>query len=285
MNGEILTITAAEYHGDPAPTPSLSSSIAAILCTASPLHAWTAHPRLNPDYQPTEKTAYDVGTVAHALLLQGEDVAVIGEFPDWRTNAAKDFRDAARAAGQVPLLTKDWDAVQAMVAAANLQLDRHEASPRLFTAGKPEQTITWEEDGVWLRSRLDWLHDDYRAVDDLKTTSRSANPAAYAKALSGVGADLQAAMYLRAVKTVTGEDAEFRWCVVETSPPYGLSVVSPGTDVLALAESKLQYAIDLWRGCLESGEWPGYTNRVAYAELPGWAQSQWLEKEAMEEAA
>ena len=141
MKPGIYTMTAEDYHADKiASRPSLSASMAHLLCTSSPAHAWVAHPKLNPAFERHEEEKFDVGTVAHALLLQGEDVAVVVDAPDWRTNAAKEERDAARAAGQIPLLAKHWDAVRAMVAATRQQLDKIDTTPALFTDGKPEVT-------------------------------------------------------------------------------------------------------------------------------------------------
>jgi hypothetical protein len=280
----IHAFAANDYHADCCDQPSLSASIAHKLVNQSPLHAWTAHPRLNPAFERQDSEKFDIGNALHALLLEGANGIAVIDAPDWRTKIAKEARDEARAEGRLPLLTKDADSVLEMLAAAKAQLAAHDADPAPFTAGKPEQTLVWQEDGVACRARCDWLHNDLSAIDDLKTTSRSANPEAYSRNLYSVGGDVQAAMYVRAVEKLTGRRPEFRWVVVETSPPYALSVVSPGPDVLALGEAKVEHALQLWRQCLETDSWPGYVNRVCYAELPGWEESRWLEREAREAA-
>jgi hypothetical protein len=126
------------------------------------------------------------------------------------------------------------------------------------------------------------VRTDCRAIDDLKTTSRSANPEAYARALLSVGGDVQAAWYMRGLLAVTGSTRvpDFRWCVVETSPPFALSVISPAPDVLDLGHRKVEYAIGVWRECLASGVWPGYGSDVSYAHAPEWEIAKWLEKAA-----
>lgn len=286
----VLTLSAADYHADKVDDrPSLSASIAAILCAKSPAHAWVAHPRLNPDFERQHEEKFDVGNVAHALLLERdkppEDVVEVICADDWRTKAAKEARDEARAAGRVPLLSKHWHAVRVMVDAALIQLNAVNAEPPMFTDGQPEQTIVWEEpNGVLCRSRLDWLRDDRTAVDDLKTTARSADPAAYARALFSVGGDVQAAFYLRGLKALGHGDALFRWAVVETTPPHALSVISPAPDMLALGEAKVERAIALWAECLKTDKWPAYGTEVAYAEMPPWEEARWLEREDREAA-
>lgn len=280
MSG-VLELTAEAYHADPSEHPSLSASIAHILCTQSPRHAWTAHPKLNPHWARTDDQKFDVGTVAHAMILEGRDIVYVIYADDWRTKVAKEEREYARSLGKIPLLARHRDEVYAMVDAVRAQLDTHGATPALFADGKPEQTLLWEEDGVACKARLDWLRDDMATIDDLKTTSWSANPAAYSRSLFGVGGDVQAAFYLRGLRQLTSAEASFRWVVVETSPPYALSVITPGSDVLALGEAKVEWAIRRWGELLAlDGEWPAYPTEVATAEMPAWEETRWLEQVA-----
>lgn len=282
----VIDLSADRYHADQvADRPTLSASIAHILCTSSPKHAWTAHPKLNPAYRRDEQEHFDIGTVAHAMLLEGDASCVeVLDFDDWRKQAAQDAREVVRASGRIPLLAKHWDAVAAMVAAARDQLAALDVAPPLFTDGKPEQTLVWEERGVACRARLDWLRDDRAAVDDYKTTGRTADPAAFSRAMFDRGYDLQAAFYLRGLHAVTGADAEFRFCVQETQPPYALSVVAPSPAAYALANDKIEYALAAWKRGLDTGEWPAYPVKVCYADVPTWHEVAWLDKEAREAA-
>ncbi|MCC6381785.1 MAG: PD-(D/E)XK nuclease-like domain-containing protein, partial [Dehalococcoidia bacterium] len=142
--------------------------------------------------------------------------------------------------------------------------------------------IVWEEGGVVCRARLDWLHDGGAFVSDLKTTSRSANPDEFTRSIFSMGYDIQVAAYTRAVERTTGVTPEFRFVVVETAPPYALSVIALGPAALTIAEKKWADAVKTWKRCLDRDEWPGYPTRVAYAELPAWEESRWLERELRE---
>jgi hypothetical protein len=287
----IFTMPASAYHDDPAEQPSLSASIASLICSRSPRHAWAAHPKLNPDFARKAESKFDVGTAAHAILLEARPVEHVIEVvyaDSWRTNDAKDRRDAARANGRVPLLEKDADAVVAMLDAAHSQLDAMDLAPMPFTAGKSEQTLIWQEGDVTCRALVDWLRDDFTAIDDYKTTSASADPERWTRTLFTIGADVQTAFYLRGLARVTGEidtRRELRYFVQETYPPYALSVISLGPDVLAVGESKVKHAIRRWSECMASSEWPGYPARVCYAALPAYEESRWMEREAREEVA
>lgn len=279
MESKLLDLTAGEYHADlVSDVPCFSASIATILCNDTPLHAWTAHPKLNPNWTPEDSKVTDIGRIAHALLLEGMAVAEVIEADDWRKNETKAKRDAARESGKIPILAKDYPAIEAMVRAAHIQLEQHAEAKNAFTGGKPEQTIVWDEDGVRCKARIDWLHDSYRFIDDYKTAA-SANPEAFTRQMFGYGYDIQAALYVRAVRAATGKDATFRFIVQEKELPHALCVVSPGPDVLMLAEKKIQFALDLWRKCLESGEWPAYPTRICWAELPPYEETRWLKRE------
>src|SRR3989304_5411057 len=111
------------------------------------------------------------GRPAHAYLLEGESGFAIIEAADWRTKAAKEARDAARAAGKIPLLADRWGDVHGMALAAQRQLDAPDDTPRPLAGGKPEQTLIWQEDGLWCRARLGRRHDGLRGIAGYKTTA------------------------------------------------------------------------------------------------------------------
>lgn len=280
------SIDADAYHADEigAERPSLSASIAHLLLTSSPKHAWTNHPRLNPNFKREHDDKFDVGTAAHWLLLQGDsaEVVTIVEANDWKKNAAKEQREAARAAGRLPLLAKQWAEVQAMVAAVRARLGEVEDTPALFADGAAERTLIWEDDhGVLCRARLDWLRDDLATIDDLKTTKASAHPRQWSRrTMFSIGADVQIAFYLRGVEKLHPDlrgQTRFRYVVVEAYPPYELSVIEPDAGILEVGRFKVEEALEKWAMCLEKNFWPGYSTRPYRAELPAWVEAEWLE--------
>jgi hypothetical protein len=287
----LLTIDSATYHADQLDDtrPSLSKSIIQTLIEKSPAHARVAHPRLNPDFERTEEARYDTGTIAHALFLEGDEskLAVAPEiFTDWKKKAAQEIRDEARACGQIPLLASQAVEVRAMVAALREQCDAFPVAPVLFTEGVAEGVLTWEEGDVLCKARVDWLRNDLKTCDDLKTAARSANPEQWTRSnLWSIGAHIQAAFYGRGLRAKFGVDPEFRFCVVETTPPYAMSVVSLAPSALELAEAQIDWALDVWKRCLDNDVWPSYPQRICYAEAPSWEMTRWMEREAREEFA
>lgn len=282
----LLDVPAASYHADDlVDQPTLSKSVIQLLIDRSPAHAYTAHPKLNPNFSREDDAKYDVGTCAHQLFLEGVDALAIIPFDDWRTAAAKEARETARADHRIPLLAKQADEVYELVEAIRRQCDTFGVQPALFADGEPEQTLVWQENGVWCRARLDWLHNDFSAVDDLKSTRASASPDAWSRTALSIGVDIQAAFYGRGCRAVLGCEPEFRFVVVETSPPYAMSVFSLAPDTLALAEKKIDYAVELWARCLRNDSWPSYPQRVAHVTTPPWVEAAWLERELREAMA
>lgn len=269
------------YHADPCPEPSLSSSIAKKILAFSPLHAWAAHPRLNPNREDEFADKFDLGSAAHSLVLHDPKKFEVIEAPDYKTKAARDLRDAARAAGKIPLIEKNWLRVHAMAHAARLQLDNHEEASDAFKNGKPEQTIIWKEGDIWCRARLDWLPDAGNIFDDYKSTAASADPDTYARMMFNLGYDMQAAFYCRGIRALKlARDPTFRFIVQEIELPHALSVISLMPAAVELAQHKVERAISLWRSCLLSGTWPGYPNRTCYVDAPIWHEQQYLERDA-----
>ena len=118
----IHDVSESEYHRDPAPEPSLSSSLAKLILTRSPLHAWTQSPRLNPDFRPIEKDAFDLGRAFHTMMLgKGAPIEVV-DAENWATKAAKEQRELIRLTGRTPMLAAQYEAVETMVDAARHQL-------------------------------------------------------------------------------------------------------------------------------------------------------------------
>lgn len=292
VTGMFDYISAESYHSDMAGdprhdgTPSLSASLAHVLLSRSPKHAWQAHPRLNPNFERKDDGKFDVGKVCHQLILEGNANVVVVEANDWKTKAAQLARDEAYAHYMTPLLSKHYDQALEMCEAVSAQLAELDLEPLPFTGGKPEVTIVWNEpNGVACRSRIDYLTDDHGWIFDLKTTSRSARGEVWTRgALYDHGCDIQASFYRRGVEALTGVLPEWRWVVVETAPPYALQVIRPGNDLLAFGERRVEKALELWSECLSSDVWPAYSREVFEAELPAFVEMRWLEREAREAA-
>lgn len=276
----IYAIPHDDYHADPCEQPSLSAGIAQLLYERSPRHAWHAHPRLNPDYQNDNDRKFDVGTVAHALLLEGLDHAQCIEADDWRKKDTKAQAEEIRLAGKIPLLTKDYTTVKAMVESAKQAWrDCPDLKGYALEDCATEQTIVWAEDGakspIWLRSRPDAMSPDRRLFVDAKFTKTSANPDAFVVQIARMAYDMRGAFYLRGNAATGGaEDAKYVFLVAEAYPPYCAAFIGLDPAYMSLGASKTEAAIEIWADCMDSGNWPGYFPRIHWASPPTWALAQ-----------
>jgi hypothetical protein len=280
---EFAAISADAYHADPWAEPSLNATVAASLVLETPAHAREKHPRLATTTYKRNTDALDEGTAIHQMLL-GDDRCDILDFDAFRSNDAKEARDASRAAGRTPILQKKWDELLELGDSLKRQVADWPIDPPLFVDGLAEQTILWDEDGVRFRARLDWLRSDLRTIDDLKK-SRTAKPRKFHAAVYGYGYDIKAAFYIRAVRAAFGVDIDpvFRWVAIEPTPPYAMSVHVLSPQALRNAHASVDLAVTLWKECLETDTWPAYGQQVNVVELPGWMQAEEWDDTALTE--
>ena len=265
-------IPADVYHADPVPGGSLSSSEARRLLPPS-CPALFRHYKDHPEQRGTTK-ALDFGSAAHAVVLEGDESPIVAIDADsYRTKAAQQQRDAARAAGRYPLLPHELDTVRAMAAA----LKAHPLAAKLLAHGQAERSLFWAdaETGVRRRARLDW-HREKRGgrviVPDYKTAA-SAEPRAFGRAVRDHGYHVQAAWYLDGLRALDlgDESSAFLFIVQAKTAPYVVTVAELDADALALGHALTRRAIEIYQECTETGVWPGYSADIVHVSLPPWA--------------
>lgn len=273
-------VPAEVYHGDPCEQPSLSASVAHALLTLTPAHARLLHRKLTPLVEPEDESRFERGRAVHSLFLEGIDLLAVcdavnpkGEVcTDWRTNAAKAFRDAARERGKIPVLAHQADELRHTLRSLRRRVDQLEDKPTPFTDGKPEQTLIWQErNGVWCRARPDWLHSDYATIDDLKTCASASpgdTPGSFGRAVEYLGHWIQEAFYRRGVRALCGgRDPVFRFVAVELDGP-GISCSSLSEAYRKAGDAAVERAINLWGDCLARNDWPGFPTWRVEIEPP-----------------
>src|SRR5436189_3624551 len=99
-------LSAKTYHSDPAPDPSLSSTMARTILNRSPLHCWHLSPRLNTMAEPRPPTdAMEHGAIVHRLVLGVGAEIVEVDAPNWKCRREQELRAEAREAGKLPVLS------------------------------------------------------------------------------------------------------------------------------------------------------------------------------------
>lgn len=256
-------MSADKYHADPCVVPSLSSSIAEILLRESPRKAWFSHPRLNPAFAEKEEDKFDIGTAAHAMLLEGANIIQMCDFDDWRKAEARAARDAARNAGKIPLLRRHRDDVVAMVTAAEAFIQHSEIAD-YWKDGDSELVGICEEKGVWLRARLDRVTKNRRHIIDYKSTT-DASPEPFSRQILRMRYYIQDAFYRRVVRNLGSVSPSFAFLAQSCEAPYECSLHACDPALQEIADAEVQRAIDLWRKCATTKQWPSHSGRIHYA--------------------
>lgn len=274
-------VTEADYRADPCPTPSLTQSAVKILLERSAKHAWTENPRLNPEFQPDDDPKFDVGNAAHRLVLgRGKDFEIV-EADDWRTKVAKEAREKAAEQGSIGILQHQFERACEMSTAAFAQLVKHEDSDA-FTDGDAEVMIAWEENGVWFRALIDWLHTDLCTVDDYKSTAMSvADHVLDRRALGGLW-HLQAAFIERGLDVLDPGNAGrrlFRFIAQETDKPHALNVMHMSEPWMTMGHKHVRAGVSKWVPAVKMNTWRAYGNRPVVPAYPAFHEKQWLERE------
>jgi hypothetical protein len=253
------------YHADPTPDGSLSSTGAKKLIATTPLHY-----RWDQDHS-THKDAFDFGTAAHSVVLEGDESGlVVVDAADWRSKPAQEAKAAAHANGKTPLLWSEMEKVQAMAE----QIRKHPEASFLLRDGVAEQSAFWQhETGVWLRARFDWLPNKRgrgMMIPDYKTAT-SADPGKFAKSAADFGYHQQAAFYCEAARALgLSPDPVMLFVVQEKTGPYAVNVIELDEEAIATGRALNERAIRLFQQCKLTNEWPGYRMGDP-VPLPKWA--------------
>lgn len=271
MPARLLDCTPDEYHR----LPGFSSSLAKILIGRSPSHAIDAYARKTEDDGEEDLTEQQLalrerGTILHALVLgKGKRIEVI-RAADYKTKAAREARDEARALGRVPVKEAKMEmyertatAIKARIAAAGHVLD-----------GVSEMGIAWQEDSphgvVECRGMLDHVvmwgldedseHAPGAIIYDLKIVD-DATPSLSERTAERLHYAIQPAAYTRALAALHPRLAgrmEFRFLFCEPKRPYELWDPTPDGVFRTLGERRWIGAVHAWAQGQATGKWPGY---------------------------
>lgn len=276
----VYELTDAEYHADPVAGGSLSSTGARRLlppsCPAK--FKWLLD-------HPVHKDEFDLGHAAHLAVLGAGPEIVVVDADSWHSQAARDAKADAYAAGQVPLLVAQAEVVAAMADA----LKQHPLASALFRPGSglPERTLVWRDvtTGVWCRARPDWLRHPVAGqrlvIPDYKTTT-NAHPDAVQKAIGNFGYHIQGAWYSDgAVECGLAPDGVvFLIVAQEKTPPYLVSVVQPTPTAMEQGSQWGARAREIYAHCRATDTWPGYGDEPVARELPPYVERQFTVAQA-----
>lgn len=265
----LYDISAELYHSDPIPGGSLSSTGARRLADCP------ARFKYFLDHPEPYKPEFEFGTAAHTVILGNGPELVVVDAKRWDTDETKAKVAAIRAAGNVPLKPEARQRIDDMAEA----LARDPEASDLLTPGRgvAEQSLFWEDRGIWRRVRIDWLTPD--EIVDYKT-ARSVNPEHLQKAVHEFGYHQQQEWYRdgTAALDLLPREAPFKFICQEKQPPYLVTVAELDFPAAAIGRDLNERALHIYAHCRTTGHWPAYVERTALISLPVWAERKYLEE-------
>ena len=196
---------------------------------------------------PAPQSPYiDLGQLAHMILLGGDDSFAVSEFPDFRTAAARQWRDEQIAAGKNIITQEQFKAADQIVK----NVENHPHTPK-YLLGEgfeyEQEMFAKTSEGIDLRGKGDSLNMQDKQniiITDLKTTAQFDK---FAKAASWNHYDLQAAVYTLITALfakVNPEQVRYMFCVAETVAPYRVQYFHATPEFVEAGERKLRTCID-----------------------------------------
>ena len=248
------------YHSDCCDGPSISSSGLREIAPPNgcPLKYWD-NSYLNPDRAPQEqKDHFNLGHAVHTLLLGekgfGEKYVVRPkEWKDWRTDAAKEWREAQAKAGKIVLVPENLEQIEGMA--------NRVANDRTFRDaldGRAERTIVYrDKTGVWVKARPDCLPSD-TTIADLKTCSDASDRACQV-AITKYGYHMQMALISSAIEEVLGiRTTEHFLLFIEAKRPFAYNIKPVDNQYIWYGQRQNRAALNIFADALRSGVWPTY---------------------------
>jgi hypothetical protein len=272
-------VSAEEYHSDPCDRPSLSNSIAKILCERSPAHAWQAHPKLGGDAKAPTKMM-DRGTLRHALLLRNNIKVSVIPFENYKKKAAQELRDSAREQGALPILERELVEDKETVECIR---DRLRLKYGLELTGKNEVVVVWDEladDETTVRCRGQIDHLLLPRILDFKFPD-NASPDSVDRTVSSLDYQIQGAAYTSAIETLFPDLAgrvTFELYNCEAFKPYASTHAMFTATMRELGRLKWRRAINTWARCLRTNHWPDYPSETLHVEAKPWQLDREMER-------
>lgn len=294
------------HHGMPMSDyialPALNAGTIKTLLDRCPAAAWFES-SWNPRRPRDDTAASDAGSIAHSILLEGsEDVCQVfdpADYPNakgggtasgWTNNAIREARDAARAAGKIPVLQDDMAEIRSLVDAARGFVDSlRDTEPAIWRMFQPdgghsEVTIVWREGATLCKARADRIATDYSIIGDYKSSGLSVEPDRWGRTqLVSMGYYISAAWYRRGVRALTGRDPDYVFLCGEQAAPFLHSLIGVDPAGLELGDEKCGAGLREWAKCAAANHWPAYPNRTCYPEIPAWERARWDERNGVDE--
>jgi hypothetical protein len=218
------------------------------------------------------------GSLVDCMVLTPDEFSnqfiINTDFPNFQSNAAKNWRDTMEAGGFTVIAKKDADEAQRVVE----RIKEDDQLMRILQHSRKQVAVRWtytdEESGmvVPLKSLVDILpNKPNNSLGDLKTTA-NAEPRKWVNTIVDYSYHVQAAMYLDGVNQAQGLQRDsFFHIVIESEDPYEPEGRRLSSNFLTCGRLWYRNQLARYCGCVMSGVWPTWHNEyMPEVEPPVW---------------
>lgn len=230
---------------------------------------------LMPPPSPQLQKSYDIGDAVHAATLEPErykhDFVCMPQFSGKGSKKAKE-EWCNEHQGQITLTDEDMRLVNNCAVAIK---NHPEASELLSEEGETEMTgiAQMPDSDIWLKIRVDRLNKKRGILINLKTDATDISPEQYVKRSYNLGYHISAGFYVYVMELITGVVHDYYLIVVQKDEPiYPVMVYQFTEEAIMEGQVQAMRAINIYKECMASGEWPGIPGGVHSLGLPGWAK-------------
>ena len=217
--------------------------------------------------------AMQKGTALHDKILRPDffNMNYVIVNGDGRTAAVKQAKADAEAAGKTVLTRAEADEV---ISISEKVKSKEAANKLISNATYTELSIFWKDKlhGVDCKARLDGYLEELGIVFDIKTT-RDASEDEFNRSIIQYGYHVQAAYYLRGLRALGKPANAFIVIAVETQAPFEVAIY----DLIeweGLGDLELGAMLQTYAKCLQTQNFPGYSEQVTVIKPPKWAQDK-----------
>lgn len=219
-----------------------------------------------------QRTRYIVGTLVHAMTLEGKDLRHLFAIKPKGMSFAKTDGKEWKAAQTLPIITQD-EADGAPRIAQAIANDK-DAREILDLCPLREHAIVVEIDGVMCKALLDGYGSDKKKIPlipDIKTC-RDVTERGFSQAIQDRHYDFQAEWYSRLVRAKYKLEAvpEFVWIAAENKRPNTVQCFYPDADCWKSGREKVDRAFATLKECRKTGKWPSFGGGLKSIGVPGW---------------
>lgn len=219
-----------------------------------------------------DRTRYIVGTLTHAMTLEGKDLRHMFAIKPQGMSFAKTEGKIWRDSQTLPIITQaEADGAPRIAEAIANDKDAREI---LDLCPMREHAIVVEIDGVMCKALLDGYGTDNKKVPlipDIKTC-RDVSERAFTDAIQNREYDFQMEFYSRLVRAKYKLEAvpEFVWIAAENRRPNTIQCYYPDAACWRSGREKVDRALATLKECRKTGKWPTPGGGLKSIGVPGW---------------